>query len=216
MILGSRIYDELDTSRFMCITGVLSGGKTRLAFDLAVPYWRRGMTVNANVTHNFSGDNRPAWQHDMLYDTFNIADEGGEYVRKAATASTLVRSAGKANYYFIFSGKRLPHNSLQELIVMPRFDFYANYGLPFILWRCTVHGAKKYDVHFWQFLPQLIHGTYSTRTSTSDIDVLIRMAENTVKHLAATEGQEAGQQRTAGLDGLADDLSTLGEAAGLS
>ena len=34
MILGSRLFDELDQERIVCITGSLSGGKTRLAFDL--------------------------------------------------------------------------------------------------------------------------------------------------------------------------------------
>ena len=64
-VLGSRLYDELDQERMICITGSLSGGKTRLAFDIALFYWRKGFRVFSNVPHNFNH-----WMGDGNYDLF--------------------------------------------------------------------------------------------------------------------------------------------------
>jgi hypothetical protein len=205
MIIGSRLFDELDQERIICITGSLSGGKTRLAFDIALFYWRRGYRVFSNVPHNFEN-----WTGEQRYDlwkSFVIIDEGGEYVRQAKVASSITRSAGKANYYAIFAGKRLPHKNLQDIIIRPRFDFYQNFGIPLILWRGVVNADEKYKFVFWQVLPQLVHGTYSTRTSSGGIEEVFARAARTVDLLAEMEGQQAGQQTEAGFGGLADDLS---------
>ncbi|MBI3167257.1 MAG: hypothetical protein HYZ22_02180 [Chloroflexi bacterium] len=205
MILGSRLFDELDQERIICITGSLSGGKTRLAFDIALFYWRRGWRVMSNVPHNF--ENWTSVETYDLFKTFVIIDEGGEYVRQSKVASAITRSAGKANYYAIFAGKRLPHKNLQDIVIRPRFDFYQNYGIPLILWRAVVNADEKYKFVFLQALPQLVHGTYSTRTSSGGIEDVFARAERTVKILAEMEGQEAGQQTEAGYTGLADDLA---------
>ncbi len=210
MILGSRLYDELDDERSICITGSLSGGKTRLAFDIALFYWRRGYRVFSNVPHNFKN-----WTGVETYDLFKsyvVIDEGGEYVRQAKVASSITRSAGKANYYAIFAGKRLPHKNLQDIVIRPRFDFYKNFGIPLILWRAQVNADEKYKFVFFQAFPQLVHGTFSTRTSSGGIEDIFARAQYTVDLLAKMEGQEAGQQVEAGYTGLADDLAeTLGQ-----
>lgn len=205
MIFGSRLFDELDQERIICITGSLSGGKTRLAFDIALFYWRRGYRIFSNVPHNFVN-----WTGVESYDLFKsyvIIDEGGEYVRQAKVASAITRSAGKANYYAIFAGKRLPHKNLQDIIIKPRFDFYQNYGIPLILWRAVVNADEKYKFVFLQAFPQLVHGTYSTRTSSGGIEEVFSRASRTVDLLAKMEGQEAGEQQEAGYTGLADDLA---------
>ena len=202
-IFGEHIFNEIDTERIICITGVLSGGKTRLAFDLALPYWRKGYRVISNVPHNFSGDQG----QPHLFNSFCILDEGGEYVRKAKTASMLTRSAGKANYYGIFSGKRLPHKELQGIVIRPRFDFYSNFGLPLILWTARIFSDVPYKISFIQYFPQALHGTYSTLSSSGGIEAILARAENTVNILAQMEGHEAGTQDEAGLLGFADDLA---------
>ncbi|MBI5945358.1 MAG: hypothetical protein HY864_13395 [Chloroflexi bacterium] len=205
MILGSRLFEELDQERIVCITGSLSGGKTRLAFDLALFYWRRGYRLFSNVPHNFEN-----WTKNESYDLFKsfvIIDEGGEYVRQSKVASSITRSAGKANYYAIFAGKRLPHKNLQDIVIRPRFDFYQNYGIPLILWRAVVNADEKYKFVFFQAFPQLVHGTYSTLTSSGGIEDVFARAERTVQILAEMEGQTAGEQAEAGYTGLADDLS---------
>jgi len=204
-IFGDRLFFELDTERIMCIGGALSGGKTRLAFDIALTYWRRGYRVISNVPHNFV--NFTGKDDNALFKTFVIVDEGGEYVRQAKVASVITRSAGKANYYMIFAGKRMPHKNLQDIIIRPRFDFYQNYGLPFILWSCRVCSDVPYKFNFWQVFPQRLHGTYSTLTSSGSIEKIIERATVTVELLAAMEGQDAGVQVEAGQDGLADDLA---------
>jgi len=204
MIVGDRIFNELDTERIICIGGSLSGGKTRLAFDLARYYWRRGWRVNSNTAHNFKTYGADPFH---LFKTFNIVDEGGEYVRSAKIASLITRSAGKADYYVVFAGKRPPHKNLQDIIVKPRFDFYQNYGLPVILWRVRVNSDIPYVFTFWQILPQRIHGTFSTRSSSGGIETFIKRAEFTVQELARMEGQDAGIQVEAGVKGFADDLA---------
>jgi len=140
MILGTRLYDELDQERIICITGSLSGGKTRLAFDIALFYWRRGWRVMSNVPHNF--ENWMGREEFDLYKSFVIIDEGGEYVRQAKVASLVTRSAGKANYYAVFAGKRLPHKNLQDIVIKPRFDFYQKY----LQYRPKRYGLNKYRV----------------------------------------------------------------------
>lgn len=205
MILGSRLFDELDQERIICITGSLSGGKTRLAFDLALFYWRRGWRVISNVPHNFI--NWTGVEDYDLFKTFVIIDEGGEYVRASKLASAVTRSAGKANYYAIFAGKRLPHKNLQDIVIRPRFDFWQNFGIPLILWRAVVNADEKYKFVFLQALPQLVHGTYSTRKSSGAIVDITSRALRTVELLAKMEGQEAGEQAEAGYTGLADDLA---------
>ena len=211
-ILNSRLYDELDQERIICIGGSLSGGKTRLAFDIALFYWRKGFRVLSNVPHNFEH-----WMGEGTYDlfkTFVVIDEGGEYVRQSKVASLITRSAGKANYYTIFAGKRMPHKNLQDIVIRPRFDFYQNYGIPVILWRAKVNTDEPYRFTFWQVFPQLVHGLYSTRTSSGGIEDIFKRAQITVDRLAEMEGQEAGQQAEAGYGGLADDLAeTLGAGA---
>jgi len=207
MIIGDRIYNELDDERSICITGALSGGKTRLGFDLALRYWRLGYRVFANVPHNFDHLEGIDNTYD-LYRSFVVCDEGGEYVRKSLLASTITRSAGKADYYVLFTGKRLPHKELQRIIVMPRFDFYRNYGIPVIVWRAKILSADPvYKFNFTQVFPQVLHGTYSTRSSSAGIDDFISRAQNTVLRLAREEGHEAGAGTEAGLEGLADDLA---------
>jgi len=204
-ILNSRLYDELDQERIICITGSLSGGKTRLAFDIALFYWRRGFRVFSNVPHNF---NHWMGQGDFdLFKTYVVIDEGGEYVRQAKVASLITRSAGKANYYAVFAGKRLPHKNLQDIVIRPRFDFYQNYGIPVILWKAKVNADENYKFSFWQVFPSRIHGTYSTKTSSGGIEDIFSRASRTVERLAQMEGQEAGQQVEAGYTGLADDLA---------
>jgi len=223
MIIGSHLFDELDYSRIACITGSLSAGKTRLAFEIPLHYWHQNFRVLSNARHNFVPlyDERkvitpwgPQDVRDLLYKKFVILDEGGSYIRKAAVASQIIRSAGKANYYVIFPGKRLPHADLQEMVIEPVFDFYTNFGIPAILWSYKINATKRYSRNFWQVFPALVHGTYSTLTSSAAIDEFEKKAENTVQWLAKMEGQDAGAAREAGLDGLADDLATLG--AGLS
>jgi hypothetical protein len=213
MILGSRLFEELDQERIICITGSLSGGKTRLAFDLALFYWRRGYRVFSNVPHNFKN-----WTGVETYDLFKsyvIIDEGGEYVRSSKLASAVTRSAGKANYYAIFAGKRLPHKNLQDIVIRPRFDFWQNYGIPLILWRAVVNADEKYKFVFFQAFPSLVHGTYSTRTSSGAIEDISSRALRTVELLAKMEGQTAGESLEAGYTGLADDLAE-GLGQGLS
>jgi hypothetical protein len=204
MILGSRIFDELDYERIVCIGGSLSAGKTRLAFDLALPYWRKGYRVRSNVPHNFVDlDNAKG---KLLYKTFCILDEGGEYVREQLVASSITRSAGKADYYAIFSGKRLPHKMMQGMIISPRFDFYVNFGIPAILWSANVKAEKNYKFLFWQVFPQLVHGTYSTLTSSGGIEEFIKQAQSTMDDLARREGQEAGRAVAGTVIGFYDDI----------
>ena len=207
-ILGERLFNELDQERYICITGSLSGGKSRLAFDIALHYWRQGFRVLANVPHNFIDTDLTRPDEGMLYRSYCVIDEGGEYIRTAKLSSLITRSAGKADYYVVFAGKRLPHKELQGIIIKPRFDFYQNYGIPVILWRALVNATEKYKFPFWQVFPSAIHGTYSTRTSSGGVENFISRAALTVQHLAAMEGQEAGQQAEAGFAGLADDLSS--------
>lgn len=204
-IINSRIFDELDQERIICITGSLSGGKTRLAFDIGLLYWRKGFRVLSNVPHNF--ENWTGVTDNDLFKTYNVIDEGGEYVRQAKVASLITRSAGKANYYMVFAGKRLPHKNLQDIVIRPRFDFYQNYGIPLILWKAQVNADEKYKFPIWQYLPQRIHGTYSTRTSSSGLEDIFARAQATVEKLAEMEGQTAGTSADAGVSGLADDLS---------
>lgn len=205
MILGSRLFEELDQERMICITGSLSGGKTRLAFDIALFYWRRGYRVFSNTVHNF--DNWTGVEGYHLFKSFVVVDEPGEYVRQSKAASVITRSAGKADYYAIFAGKRLPHKNLQDIVIRPRFDFYQNYGIPLILWRAVVNADEKYKFVFLQAFPQLVHGTYSTRSSSGGIEDIFARAQRTVEILAESEGQEAGIQQEAGYGGLADDLA---------
>lgn len=204
-ILNSRVFDELDQERIICITGSLSGGKTRLAFDIGLIYWRKGFRVLSNVPHNYV--NWTGVNDDDLFKTYNVVDEGGEYVRQAKVGSLITRSAGKANYYMVFAGKRLPHKNLQDIVIRPRFDFYQNYGIPLILWKAQVNADEKYKFPIWQYLPQRVHGTYSTRTSSAGLEDIFRRAQNTVNKLAEMEGQTAGSSADAGFSGLADDLS---------
>lgn len=216
-IYSQRIYSELDTERIACISGVLSGGKTRLAFDLAVPYWRSGKyQINSNVISNFEGLPQtkfyqnvriPAEENTHLFKTFNILDEGGEYVRTLKLSSSITRSAGKADYYMVFAGKKMPHKELQGLVIRPRFNFWDNFGLPLILWKAKVNCDTPYTFNFIQWFPQAIHGTYSTLSSSAGIENIITRADNTVRLLATMEGQIAGETREAGLEGLADDFA---------
>jgi len=205
-ILGVRLFEEFDEMRTICIGGGLSAGKTRLAFDIALPYWRRGYRIFSNVPHNFShwmGDNDFA-----LFRSLCIFDEGGEYVRDQKTASMLTRSEGKADYYSIFCGKRMPHKNLQDVVIKPRFNFYMNYGVPLILWHVKVNADDAYKFGFFQYLPQKMHGTYSTLTSSGGIEKILLRAEFTVKRLAEMEGQIAGVQADAGVTGLAEDFAS--------
>lgn len=208
-ILGDRLFNELDQERVVCITGALSGGKSRLAFDIALHYWRRGYRVKSNVGHNFT-DWMVTHPKGLLYRTFNILDEGGEYVREAKVGSLITRSAGKADYYAIFSGKRLPHKDLCNVIIKPRFDFWQNYGIPMILWRVKVKSEEPYKYPVWQWLPHLMHGTYSTLSSSQGIENFLVLARQTIERLAQDEGEEAGESVTAGLDSIAEDLQTSG------
>lgn len=213
-ILNPRVFDELDQERIICITGALSGGKSRLAFDLALYYWRKGFRVISNVPHNFDTDfiTEKRQQQQHLENDFIILDEGGEYVREAKLASMITRSAGKANYYVIFSGKRLPHKNLQDIIIRPRFDFYQNFGIPLVLWKGTVNASERYNFPIWQFNPKKLHGTYSTLSSSGAITEIIARASLTVDILAAREGQVAGVQAEAGFQGMAEDIASGIEA----
>lgn len=211
MIAGQRIYDELDLSRGACIIGSLSGGKSRLAFDLAIPYWREGYRVVSNVPHNF-GETLGAfgWEGlSTLAKCFVIFDEGGEYVRSQKLATALTRSQGKADWYGIFAGRKLPHKILQEIVIEPAFDFYLNYGLPFILWRVIIYGAKKIKFNFFQYGFSKVHGIYSTISSSAAIDNLSALAKSTVDKLAEAEGHQAGEASEAGIFGFADDMASI-------
>jgi hypothetical protein len=220
-IFSQRIFSELDTERIICIGGVLSGGKTRLAFDLALPYWRsRKYQINSNVVSNFEGIPQTKTYRGVhigdkenfhLFKTFNILDEGGEYVRTLKLASSITRSAGKADYYMIFSGKKMPHKELQGVVVRPRFNFWDNFGLPLILWSAKVNSDVPYKFNFIQWFPQALHGTYSTLSSSAGIENIIKRADNTVQLLAYMEGQVAGQTTEAGIEGLADDIANSTE-----
>lgn len=218
MIVGDRFYYEFDQTRMACITGSLSVGKTNLAFDIALRYWRMGFRVLSNVGNNFVELPLHALREQSrfrvcpLYKTVVIMDEAGEYIREQKLASSITRSAGKANYYCIFSGKRLPHKNLQEIIVETRFDFYSNYGLPCILWRCTVEAHKNYSFNFFQWRPSQMWGTYSTISSSGGIEKILGMAVTTVDRLAELEGEIAGVSASAGIGSLADEVASGGIA----
>ncbi len=204
-ILNERVFNELDQERIICITGSLSGGKTRLAFDIALRYWRKGFRVISNVPHNF--DDWMGQGRGDLFKTYCVIDEGGEYIRQAKVASLITRSAGKANYYMVFAGKRLPHKNLQDVVIRPRFDFWQNYGIPLILWSAKVQADEKYRFPVWQYMPSLLHGTYSTITSSAGLENIFKFADNTVRRLAESEGQIAGTSADAGVEGFAEDLA---------
>lgn len=207
-IIGERIYSELDQERIICITGALSGGKTRLAFDIGLRYWRKGYKINSNVLHNFTDWMSPH-KYGGLFKTYNVVDEGGEYIREAKVGSLITRSAGKADYYMVFAGKRLPHKNLQDVIIKPRFDFYQNFGIPLILWRVKVMSDDKYTFPLWQYFPSRLHGTYSTRSSSAGIENILSDAQSTVERLAQIEGQVAGVSRDASISGLSEDFESL-------
>lgn len=216
-IYSQRVFSELDAERIICIGGILSGGKSRLAFDLAVSYWRsRKYQINSNVAHNYKGVEQtkfyngvelPSEPNTHLFKTFNILDEGGEYVRTVKLASSITRSAGKADYYMIFAGKKMPHKDLQGVVIKPRFNFWDNYGLPLILWKVKVQTDDPYHFNFVQWFPHMVHGTYSTISSSAGIEDIIKRADTTVRLLAAMEGQVAGVAAEAGIEGLADDFA---------
>ncbi len=206
MILGERLFHELQDERMACIEGSLSAGKTRLSFDIALSFWRRGYRVLSNIPHNYKGV-KPHTKANLLHRTFVILDEGGEYIREQTIASQITRTAGKANYFILFPGKKLPHKNLQGMIIVPRFNFLANFGIPLILWRANVRASTKYHFNFWQIFPQLVHGTYSTKTSSGSIEPFMVMAQNTIELLAKEEGQQAGQAVAASLSGFYDDLA---------
>jgi hypothetical protein len=79
------------------------------------------------------------------------------------------------------------------------------------LWKVKVKTDDAYKFHFWQFMPSLVHGTYSTKSSTAGIEDFLSRAAATVDLLAASEGQVAGKQADAGLEGLADDLASAAD-----
>jgi len=211
MILGDKLFHELEYDRNICITGAVSAGKTNLAFDIASHYWRRGYNIVSNIPHNYyqvpGRFEHPSTDQD-LFNTMVVVDEGGEYVRDQKLGSAITRSEGKANYFVVFAGKKLPHKILQDIIIRVRFDFWTNFGIPLILWRGKVNGSDvPYKFAFWQFIPQLIYGTYSTRTSSGGLASIVARARNTIEILAREEGQEAGIVGDPTLISLADDIA---------
>ncbi len=212
-IVGDRLFNELDATHTACITGDLSAGKDRLAFDLALTYWREGFKIISNAPHNFGSElQRFGWEDAQdLHKSFCIFSEGGEYIRSQKLASDLTRSAGKDNYYAIFAGKKPPHKILQDMIIVPRFNFYLNYGIPAILWKVVINGFTKSKFTFFQVQMAQIHGIYSTRTSTAGIDNILTLARRTVDRLAKEEGHSAGVTQEQNASGFADDFASIGE-----
>jgi len=213
-IVGERLFYELDAERCACISGRLSGGKDRLAFDIATMYWHRGYKIISNAPHNYGRTLQSFGWEDAtdLHKSVVIASEGGELVRAQKLATDIVRSAGKDNYYVLFAGKKLPHKILQDMVIRPRFDFYLNYGIPAILWKVKINdGDTKLQFTFFQVQMALVHGVYSTKTSAAGIENIITLARRTVDRLASDEGHEAFISEEQSASGYADDVASLGE-----
>jgi len=206
MILGMRVFEELDVSRRLWIGGDLGGGKTRLAFDLALPYWRKGYNVVSNVPHNFSLSSGP-FGVDIpdLYKSFVIGDEAGEYIREQKFASALTRSLSKADYYWVSSGARSPHKFMCDFQIFKIFDFWNNYGVPLLLWRATLFmdtsSKSGSDFLFWQWMPSTLHGTYSTLAPSADMSRIFQLASRTIDRLAKETDSIAGEA----VQGVYDD-----------
>lgn len=213
MLTNITLKKEILFSRVFCVTGRLRGGKTRLAFDIYRSYypeyrlranlpnvWQaqgigvipksRPMKPSEAVAYYYakSGEITP----DYSYHTYNIIDEGGEFVRRERLASYLTRSAGKADAIYCFSGKRLPHKSLQELVLYPVFDFWLNFLIPIVLWRAevTVGLSDRYKFYFAQYFPMMLHGYYSTGYPGTDVDYFANSAAITMIDLAYHEDKK--------------------------
>lgn len=180
MFIGGDLSKEMILSRVLVITGSLSAGKTRLAIHLWYHYFR-GYSLYANIplSPSLSRPLPPTFHHSYV-----VLDEGGVFVREAKLASKIIRSAGKADYFVVFSGRRQPHKDLSELVIEPVFDFFRNFGVPALLWRYSYFGGRKsYTRLFLQLFPQVVHGLFDTYSPSEGIDAFLPVFHRTLESL---------------------------------
>jgi len=207
------IWDDGFISEFMdehtlCITGRLGSGKSCLALEIAEHFLKRGYYLATNMS--------TVWNDDMATipmdkPMLGIVDEGGIYVRTAKTANMLAAFLRKSKSKLIFSGKKLPHESLSGLQIYLWFDFYKNFALPFKLWRWDnkVQATKRYSGYVIQTGWQDYFGTYSSVDPGDFPQEVVYFFEERAKYVFAKYNRkyDISDVAQAG-DGSGDDGST--------
>ncbi len=164
IIWDDGFFTELDDNRILAITGRLSSGKSLLAIELAERYLKRGYKLVSQMTCAWN-DEPETVEADELgrRHVVAIVDEGGLYFRTSKSSNSVSSFAAKMDSYIIFSGRKLPHESLCSLTCQVWFDFWKNFLIPVKLWRYDVeNGRKAYHGFFWQTGWWVYWGIYDT------------------------------------------------------
>ena len=166
IILGaSQFLAEFEATRIVCLTGHLGSGKSLISHMIAENYLKQGYSLVTNMASVWADDIETVIPDDKgQYHCVVILDEGGLYVRTFKTAQRIHSFARKLDTYVIFSGRKLPHEDLQELTFGIFFNFEKHFLIPVKVYKWEVQQSlgKKYSGFVWVINQKEYYGVYST------------------------------------------------------
>lgn len=187
------LFDDGFISEFMdehvvCITGRLGSGKSCFAMELVEHFLKRDYYLATNMSTIWNDDiSKIPLDKKMI----GVVDEGGIYVRTSRTANALSAFLRKTQSKLIFSGKKLPHESLSGLQIYLWFDFWKNLAVPLKLWRWDnkVQVSKRYHGFLWQTGWQDYYGIYSSVDPGDFPEKVVDLFETRARELFARYGR---------------------------
>lgn len=193
MIIDTGFISEFLTERIVCITGSLGSGKTLIAHEIAEYFLKKG--------YRFYGNCKSEWIDDYVVELNKkgeqvkaviLCDEGGLYVRTFADVKRLASYARKLDLYIIFSGKKLPHEDLQSLVLYCWYDFFKNWRIPLKIWRydVEVQTSKSYHGYIYQTGWWKYYGVYSTLDPGDDVEGTLKKIDKWIDRFRELYGDE--------------------------
>ncbi len=168
-IRGGSFYATFRAYHFVWLKGRVGGGKTSLAFALALMLLRDGL-VN-EIYSNIPSVARQPRRGDVPRDCAVIIDEGGLFLKFSTDFEKIAAFMRKQNIYIILPSF-IPPNRLFSILAVQRTMNLKKIipVLPFQLWMYQyelVYGAQRDEGKFMWPNPQSTWGLYDTTAMPS-------------------------------------------------
>ena len=167
MFVGAPFELTFRAYKFLWLRGRTGGGKTSLAFALALSLLRDGLVKRIYSNIPSVGD-FPEWGKDGLNSAY-VIDEGGLFMKSSKQFQTVAGALRKAGNYVIISSVIPPAREFATLSVERKMNLSTVIGYPIWVYEYELSSGSTRDKGTFAWLnPQSVWGLYDTDFYPSD------------------------------------------------
>jgi len=206
-LIGAGTFLALLSGYRSCwISGKWGGGKTSLAFYLAMPFLEKGYRLITNSRCIWADDmEQLEWVNESGHlKAFVVIDEGGVDIESSKQVKAYMAYAAKMDIITMIPSGTEPPPEAKKLVVQVVFNF-SKIGIPLIVyhWRLRWGEAKDNGIFLW-LDPSPVYGVYSRQDPGEDAAEIMAWLVDKAQAYRAFHGRST--KRVSSLEATQADL----------